>query len=109
MKIKTTLAALLLSAVMVTPSYGASDAFLEGCEEYLKKGVVGDFKSGRIDLPQGSKYGQLLQRVAHYVYYHPEYHHESNVSLVRRACKETWPDLKQHSFLSIVFFLNKRL
>ena len=30
MKTKTTLAALLLAAVMVTPSYGASDAFLKG-------------------------------------------------------------------------------
>ena len=35
MKTKTTLAALLLAAVMVTPSYGASDEFLEGSRDFL--------------------------------------------------------------------------
>ncbi len=109
MKTRTTLAALLLAAVMVTPSYGADESFLEGCEEYLRKGVAGDFtcgyfmgvcvtssNTGSIKFPQGSKYGQLFKVVAQYVYYHPEYHHESNVSLVRRACKEAWPDLNKH-------------
>ena len=34
MKTKTTLAALLLAAVMVTPSYGAEETFLNGAADY---------------------------------------------------------------------------
>jgi hypothetical protein len=36
MKTKITLAALLLAAVMVTPSYGANELFIEGAEDYYR-------------------------------------------------------------------------
>jgi hypothetical protein len=38
MKTKTTLAALLLAAVMVTPSYGADSAFSGGADAIAKHG-----------------------------------------------------------------------
>ena len=38
MKTKTTLAALLLAAVMVTPSYGAAKVFLSGADAVEKHG-----------------------------------------------------------------------
>ena len=113
MKTKTTLAALLLAAVMVTPSYGASQPFLEGASEEVKDkdkvtwcngfftgfctGAVAD---GHIYLPRGAKYGQLYTVVARYVHLHPEHHHLSNMELVKRACKEAWPDLNKHVLVS---------
>ena len=111
MKTKTTLAALLLAAVMVTPSYGATENFLDGASAEIKEKAdypngyfIGFcravFESGKIDFPDGAKFGQLYTVVARYVHLHPKHHHLSNVELVKRACKEAWPDLNKHVFIS---------
>ena len=111
MKTKTTLAALLLAAVMVTPSYGATKTFLDGTSAEIKEKAQYDSgyfmgfcrgvaESGKIEFPVDAKYGQLYRVVARYVLLHPEHHHLSNVELVKRACKEAWPDLNKHVFIS---------
>ena len=106
MKTKTTLAALLLAAVMVTPSYGADEAFLGGAERCLRH-QKGDpstlhwYESGSfegyvkaawqfrvVDTPDGVNLGQVADVVARYVYLHPEHRHLYNTELVKRACKE---------------------
>ena len=113
MKTKT-LAALLLAAVMVTPSYGAELSFLLGADNALKfeadqvhfatgyfHGVCHTMNdTGLINLPSGGKYGQLIKVVARYVDNHPEHHHLHETELVKRACKEAWPDLNKHVVIS---------
>ena len=96
MKTKTTLAALLLAAVMVTPSYGANEAFLQGAADYLdwkdtnqipiNTGRIKYFLDtvdtfiNRLQLPQPISYPQTLDRkelhflIAEYVVRHPENH-----------------------------------
>ena len=111
MKTKTTLAALLLAAVMVTPSYGADKYFLEGAEDtaktkanwatgYFRGYCDAMYQTGKIDFPDGAKFGQLYTVVARYVYYHTEHHHLSETELVKRACKEAWPNLNKHVLVS---------
>jgi hypothetical protein len=111
MKVKTTLAALLLAAVMVTPSYGASRGFLDGAEDELRERVTwscGYFAgvcvsladSRQVGATAGVSYGQLQKVVARYVYNHPEYHHEHESELVKRACKQAWPNENKHIFIS---------
>ena len=107
MKTKTTLAALLLAAVMVTPSYGADEFFLKGAEDYLKKKYGPDraFFCGYIasvadnyviNLPDNVDYPQLYRVIAHYVYDHPAEQHEIRTELIKRACKEAWPEENAH-------------
>ena len=96
MKTKTTLAALLLAAVMVTPSYGADEMFLDGAADYfdwketnqipIDTGKVKYFLEtvdtfiNRLKFPQPISYTQRLDRkelhflVARYVVRHPENH-----------------------------------
>lgn len=114
MKTKTTLAALLLAAVMVTPSYGATSAFLGGADAIANHGkgtstysagvfsgyCIAAVDSGKVGFPIGAAYGQLIAVVVRYVDSHPEHHHLSNMELVKRACKEAWPDLNKHVFVS---------
>ena len=107
MKTQTTLAALLLAAVMVTPSYGASEAFLVGSSDLLKdktnwnEGFFSGYcysiyHRGYVKLPKGSKTSQLYTVVARYVSLHPEEHHLPADELVKRACTEAWPHLNNH-------------
>ena len=108
MKTKTTLAALLLAAVMVTPSYGATEWFLNGASTYLKDATDGYFQGycaavhdiNDISLPKNATYKQLYTVVARYIVNHPEHHHLHNVKLIRRACKEAWPDENKHIIIS---------
>ena len=115
MKTKTTLAALLLAAVMATPSYGADEVFLEGAEAYVKNQKQGYFTRGFFEgfcrgtcLPgiahfpagEGIKWGQVYMVIARYTYYHPEHHHLSETELIKRACKEAWPNENKHVFIS---------
>ena len=94
MKIKTTLAALLLAAVMVTPSYGAEETFLNGAADYfdwkdtnqfpINTGAMKYFLEtvdgsiNRLQFPQPIAYPHTLDRkelhflVAQYVVRHPE-------------------------------------
>ena len=96
MKTKTTLAALLLAAVMVTPSYGADEMFLDGAADYfdwketnqipIDTGKVKYFLEtvdtfiNRLQFPQPKSYPQTLDReelhflIAEYVVRHPENH-----------------------------------
>ena len=111
MHTKTTLAALLLAAVMVTTSYGARASFLEGASDYLKDATictdcyfqgycaaVNDVQE--IYGPKNATYKQLYTVIARYIVDHPEQHHLSNVELVKRACKEAWPDLNKGVIIS---------
>ena len=114
MKTKTTLAALLLAAVMVTPSYGADKDFLEGARYshnfYEKRGgsnwkewgagcyfegVVGAvYKLAiilPITIPEGVTEEQCSLTVAKYIVHHPEKHHYLETNLVIRAIRESWP------------------
>ena len=117
MKTKTTLAALLLAAVMVTPSYGAESNFLDGAKECLRfhqnkkieNGtdfgffygyLLATFDAYKVDAPDDVKLGQVANVVARYVYNHPEHHHLCQLELVKRACKEAWPDENKHVFIS---------
>ena len=104
MKVKTTLVALLLATVMVTTSYGADSGFLEGAEDCLnrKNSFAKGFFSGiiltlwtqrEVDVPKGIKPKTFCSVVARWVLDHPERHHEHQNDLVRRACKEAWPEL----------------
>ena len=113
MKTKTTLAALLLAAVMVTPSYGAGRAFLAGAKEKLNdiqdKEIedlwsLGCFSgyisavggSGQVGSPDGVNVGQVSEIVAKYIQEHPAERHEPEYELIRRACKEAWPEENAH-------------
>ena len=112
MKTKTTLAALLLAAVMVTPSYGATEVFLKGAEHYRLNfksnwwtghflGFCKGLHAGNLyEIPSGADYGQVCDVVARYVYLHPEHRHLSEIELVKRACKEAWPNENKHVFIS---------
>ena len=104
MKTKTTLAALLLAAVMVTPSYGetCNSYFFCGANDVLankvsrksqcfKDTLIKLVNSHAIEIPKGVTTNQLAKVVARYVYNHPEYHDEPHTNYVRRAAKETWP------------------
>ena len=112
MKTKTTLAALLLAAVMVTPSYGADEFFLEGAEDHYrgKRSYEYYYFIGRVDgltefgtnfmvtssllsfkIPEGVSYGQARTVVARYVHDHPEKHHWPHRSLVTAAVEKAWP------------------
>ena len=115
MKIKTTLAALLLTAVMVTPSYGAEIDFLDGAKAELKEargeelswdedvcnyyfmGIV-DALYGEyvVDCPKEVTTGQGYLVVAKYIYEHPAETHEHENELVRRAWKEALPKENAH-------------
>ena len=109
MKTKTTLAALLLAAVIVTPSYGADKHFLKGAAAHYRDspnnyswyfcGYVDSLvwnkwysiPSMAFHYPSGMKNGQLRDVVAKYIHEHPEKHHESNSQLIRNAIREAWP------------------
>ena len=84
MKKKTTLAALLLTAVMVTPSYGVSPQFLDGVELYRNGQinttnasffvgyVTGVVHCDLCKMPDKATYGQIYDVVAKYIHDHPE-------------------------------------
>jgi hypothetical protein len=107
MKTKTTLAALLLAAVMVTPSYGADEFFLKGARNQLRwrddKKIeslysLGSFTgyveavwdSGQVNAPDGVKLGQVVDIVANYIKEHPAERHEHEIELIKRALKKAW-------------------
>ena len=108
MKTKTTLAALLLAAVMVTPSYGANASFMDGAELYhngqteIKNanffvgyvtGVVQcAYKKTFFNRPDKATYGQLCVVVAKHIHDHPEDHHKPMFVLVVEAFRDAWPD-----------------
>ena len=113
MKTKTTLAAFLLAAVMVTPSYGARKPFLDGAKNHLRyqqdKEVkslysLGSFTgyveavwdSSQADSPDGVTLGQVLEIIAKYIQEHPAERHEHEYELIRRAVKEAWPIENAH-------------
>ena len=115
MKTKTTLAALLLAAVMVTPGYGADIDFLDGAKAELKEargeelswdedvrnwyfmGIVDAlFSDGVVDGPDETTTGQGYRVVAKYIYEHPAETHEHENELVRRAFKKVWPKENAH-------------
>ena len=111
MKKKTTLAALLLAAVMVTPSYGAVPALINGAADVLENKVnwgtglvmgvcYSMWSSSQVALPATGTQGQLIKVVSRYVERHPEYHHKHANDLVRMACKEAWPNENKHIFVS---------
>ena len=113
MKTKTTLAALLLAAVMVTPSYGADEMFLDGAEAFLKYrtrvdektfgerlyflGCVDGFIHGWVacgyPLPKGVTLSQMELIVAKYVVSHPNHHHKATRWLMDEAVCRAFPDL----------------
>ena len=113
MKTKTTLAALLLAAVMVTPSYGEKSTFLEGARDHLRwrddKKIeswypIGSFTgyvhavwdSDQANAPDGVKLGQVVDIVANYIKEHPAEQHEIRTELIKRAVKEAWPEENAH-------------
>ena len=114
MKTKTTLAALLLAAVMVTPSYGAEKYFTDGAKAYLDYTdgnkqfdrfsmgyflgyVRGNFHGSMtspifgISFPKGKNISDVYEIAARYVCSHPDEHDFLKAELVRRAVKEAWP------------------
>ena len=121
MKVKTILAMLLLAAVMMTPSYGADIGFLDGAKEFAQysgnvgshskpktlysvsffRGVCfGVLATGQVDAPNKVLMGQFYTVVARYVHNHPESHHLSEFELIKKACKEAWPNENKHVFIS---------
>ena len=120
MKTKTTLAALLLAAVMVTPSYGRDGGFMVGAYEHkkYKMGDAGDVFSwldlgifyGKVEAvwhtntvvaPKAiKKPGWVFDVVSEYIHQHPEYEHESAIQLIKRAFKEAWPEENKHVLVS---------
>ena len=104
MKTKTTLAALLLAAVMVTPSYGADQILLDGAEDiYQNKNntpsaqyfcgyVNGVVSQNRYThLPPGVTMQQLWKQVANFIHNHPEEHSYYDWVIVKKATKRPWP------------------
>jgi hypothetical protein len=113
MKTKTTLAALLLTAVMVTPSYGADEGFLEGSREFLYYkqtnklpesigqimyfvGCVNGFYNGigvagYIAIPDSVDHSQMELIVARYVQQNPQWHHLHTADLMEKAVRNAFP------------------
>ena len=126
MKTKTTLAALLLAAVMVTPSYGASpkretvwgeqDAFTLGVQEYISKPAdYEDFlflpPDNQASYFQGMVKGVVLakdlsfpkgttyEQIRKAVAYYYDIHKDDDdktVTLILKAIKREWPDSNKH-------------
>ena len=103
----------MLAAVMVTPSYGADETFLDGAAAFLnykRTKKVGDTFGETMyfvgcthgffcgvsnedmpEIPNGVSWEQLELIVANYVVRNPQWHHAPMEDLIYEAVKEAFP------------------